>query len=277
MNGTWHTKVLSTESNAEFATSPSSYYRVFWLSGSLGWACRVPWPQLNNLLLPSNCNAGGLAVEIPVLKSFSVPVFPSLPPQFLRSSTQITWGALFRHEVLSRDPLLLAMIPKYLRASMTNLVKVCGNDTAFYCLLLQSHLLDVSSDRRLLFLPDVVHSASRWAFPLKQTAPVVNTPDSILTAMRTSMPSSTVSCPHPTWMLLCVPFLLRSAAGWAWRLLCWFGSFQSRPDSFSLNPGAEWVCGFPVTIQAVHFTFLLSYLTIILHAGQVSGQVAVAT
>uniref|UniRef100_A0A8C5TLD8 Exportin 5 n=1 Tax=Malurus cyaneus samueli TaxID=2593467 RepID=A0A8C5TLD8_9PASS len=43
---------------------------------------------------------------------------------FLRSSTQITWGALFRHEVLSRDPLLLAVIPKYLRASMTNLVKV---------------------------------------------------------------------------------------------------------------------------------------------------------
>lgn len=65
-----------------------------------------------------------LAVEIPALKSFSVPLFS---PQFLRSSTQITWGALFRHEVLSRDPLLLAMIPKYLRASMTNLVKVWGS------------------------------------------------------------------------------------------------------------------------------------------------------
>ncbi|KFP13951.1 Exportin-5, partial [Egretta garzetta] len=50
--------------------------------------------------------------------------FTTHPSQFLRSSTQITWGALFRHEVLSRDPLLLAMIPKYLRASMTNLVKV---------------------------------------------------------------------------------------------------------------------------------------------------------
>lgn len=68
-----------------------------------------------------------LAVEIPALKSFSVPLFSHFSPQFLRSSTQITWGALFRHEVLSRDPLLLAMIPKYLRASMTNLVKVCGN------------------------------------------------------------------------------------------------------------------------------------------------------
>ncbi|ELK00268.1 Exportin-5 [Pteropus alecto] len=44
--------------------------------------------------------------------------------QFLRSSTQMTWGALFRHEILSRDPLLLAIIPKYLRASMTNLVKM---------------------------------------------------------------------------------------------------------------------------------------------------------
>ncbi|XP_075781131.1 exportin-5 isoform X4 [Pelodiscus sinensis] len=50
--------------------------------------------------------------------------FTTHPSQFLRSSTQITWGALFRHEILSRDPLLLAMIPKYLRASMTNLVKV---------------------------------------------------------------------------------------------------------------------------------------------------------
>uniref|UniRef100_A0A8C5RVF6 Exportin 5 n=1 Tax=Laticauda laticaudata TaxID=8630 RepID=A0A8C5RVF6_LATLA len=44
--------------------------------------------------------------------------------RFLRSSTQITWGALFRHEVLSRDPVLLAIIPNYLRACMTNLVKL---------------------------------------------------------------------------------------------------------------------------------------------------------
>ncbi|XP_054833236.1 exportin-5 isoform X2 [Eublepharis macularius] len=50
--------------------------------------------------------------------------FTTHPSQFLRSSTQITWGALFRHEVLSRDPVLLAMIPKYLQASMTNVVKV---------------------------------------------------------------------------------------------------------------------------------------------------------
>lgn len=68
-----------------------------------------------------------LAVEIPALKSSSAPLFSLFFPQFLRSSTQITWGALFRHEVLSHDPLLLAVVPKYLRASMTNLVKVCGN------------------------------------------------------------------------------------------------------------------------------------------------------
>ncbi|XP_021041603.1 exportin-5 [Mus caroli] len=50
--------------------------------------------------------------------------FTTHPSQFLRSSTHMTWGALFRHEVLSRDPALLAVIPKYLRASMTNLVKM---------------------------------------------------------------------------------------------------------------------------------------------------------
>ncbi|KAG3289529.1 exportin 5, transcript variant X2 [Ictidomys tridecemlineatus] len=66
-------------------------------------------------------------VETPVnfgkyLESFLA--FTTHPSQFLRSSTQMTWGALFRHEILSHDPLLLAIIPKYLRASMTNLVKM---------------------------------------------------------------------------------------------------------------------------------------------------------
>ncbi|XP_049621435.1 exportin-5 [Suncus etruscus] len=50
--------------------------------------------------------------------------FTTHPSQFLRSSTLMTWGALFRHEVLSRDPVLLAMIPKFLRVSMTNLVRM---------------------------------------------------------------------------------------------------------------------------------------------------------
>ncbi|KAJ7340919.1 hypothetical protein JRQ81_004206 [Phrynocephalus forsythii] len=66
-------------------------------------------------------------VEIPsnlekYLKAFLA--FTTHPSQFLRSSTQITWGALLRHDVLSRDPVFLAIIPNYLRASMTNLVKV---------------------------------------------------------------------------------------------------------------------------------------------------------
>uniref|UniRef100_H3AUW1 Exportin-5 n=1 Tax=Latimeria chalumnae TaxID=7897 RepID=H3AUW1_LATCH len=66
-------------------------------------------------------------IEIPAnmgkyLESFLA--FTTHPSQFLRSSTQITWGALFRHDVLSQEALLLEMITKYLRASMGNLVKV---------------------------------------------------------------------------------------------------------------------------------------------------------
>ncbi|XP_070590303.1 exportin-5 isoform X2 [Erythrolamprus reginae] len=66
-------------------------------------------------------------VEIPAnlgkyLESFLA--FTTHPSQFLRSSTQIMWGVLFRHEVLSRDPVLLAIIPNYLQACMTNLVKL---------------------------------------------------------------------------------------------------------------------------------------------------------
>lgn len=224
-----------------------------------------------------------LAVEIPALKSFSVLLYSLFSPQFLRSSTQITWGALFRHEVLSRDPLLLAMIPKYLRASMTNLVKVCGNCgqigvrrclgghglwvvgeklhfycvcergdsrplsrqliSTCYCLLhpFSFHLLEagVSCDEWLLFLPDLVCSVSRWAFPLKRTAPVVNTPALILTVMRTSMPSSTVSCHHPAWKLLSVPFLLLSAGGWAWSPPYWLGNCYLCLDSFILDLGVK--------------------------------------
>lgn len=60
-----------------------------------------------------------------------------------------------------------------------------------------------------LFLPDLVCSVFRWAFPLNQIAPVVNIPALILTVMRTSMPSSTVSCRHPVQMLLSVPFCFK--------------------------------------------------------------------
>lgn len=44
--------------------------------------------------------------------------------QFLKSSTMATWGALFRHEALSKDAAVVKMAVKFLRASMTNLVKV---------------------------------------------------------------------------------------------------------------------------------------------------------
>ncbi|KAM4692893.1 exportin-5 isoform 2-T2 [Discoglossus pictus] len=50
--------------------------------------------------------------------------FTRHPSQFLRSSTLMTWGALFRHEVLSRDPQLMAVVPEFLQVSMTNVVKV---------------------------------------------------------------------------------------------------------------------------------------------------------
>uniref|UniRef100_A0A669F2I5 Exportin-5 n=1 Tax=Oreochromis niloticus TaxID=8128 RepID=A0A669F2I5_ORENI len=43
--------------------------------------------------------------------------------QFLKSSTMATWGALFRHEALSKDAVVVEMAVKFLRASMTNLVK----------------------------------------------------------------------------------------------------------------------------------------------------------
>ncbi|MGH0169779.1 UNVERIFIED_CONTAM: hypothetical protein FKN15_059649, partial [Acipenser sinensis] len=55
--------------------------------------------------------------------------FTTHPSQFLRSSTQVTWGSLFRHEVLSKDPMTMAITSKYVRASMTNLVKFLRSST----------------------------------------------------------------------------------------------------------------------------------------------------
>ncbi|KAF5895633.1 exportin-5 isoform X2, partial [Clarias magur] len=49
--------------------------------------------------------------------------FTTHPSQFLRSCTQTTWGNMFRHELLSKDPVLIQMVVKYLNATMTNLVK----------------------------------------------------------------------------------------------------------------------------------------------------------
>uniref|UniRef100_A0A8D2ZI19 Exportin-5 n=1 Tax=Scophthalmus maximus TaxID=52904 RepID=A0A8D2ZI19_SCOMX len=49
--------------------------------------------------------------------------FTTHSSQFLKSSPQATWGALFRHETMSKDAVVVAMAVKYLKASMTNLVK----------------------------------------------------------------------------------------------------------------------------------------------------------
>uniref|UniRef100_A0A669F213 Exportin-5 n=1 Tax=Oreochromis niloticus TaxID=8128 RepID=A0A669F213_ORENI len=49
--------------------------------------------------------------------------FTTHSSQFLKSSTMATWGALFRHEALSKDAVVVEMAVKFLRASMTNLVK----------------------------------------------------------------------------------------------------------------------------------------------------------
>ncbi|KAK3523336.1 hypothetical protein QTP86_029488 [Hemibagrus guttatus] len=50
--------------------------------------------------------------------------FTTHPSQFLRSCTQTTWGNVFRHEVLSKESIVLQMAVKYLNATMTNLVKL---------------------------------------------------------------------------------------------------------------------------------------------------------
>uniref|UniRef100_A0A665TXJ9 Exportin-5 n=1 Tax=Echeneis naucrates TaxID=173247 RepID=A0A665TXJ9_ECHNA len=49
--------------------------------------------------------------------------FTTHSSQFLKSSTLPTWGALFRHETLLKDPVVLDIVTKYLRTSMINLVK----------------------------------------------------------------------------------------------------------------------------------------------------------
>ncbi|XP_056147857.1 exportin-5 [Lampris incognitus] len=49
--------------------------------------------------------------------------FTTHPSLFLKFSTQITWGALFKHEILSKDPAVKETALEYLRATMTNLVK----------------------------------------------------------------------------------------------------------------------------------------------------------
>ncbi|XP_042358409.1 exportin-5 [Plectropomus leopardus] len=74
------------------------------------------------------CSLVGSDVEVEVPANLSkymeaLLAFTTHSSQFLKSSTLPTWGALFRHEALSKDAVVVEMAIKYLRASMTNLVK----------------------------------------------------------------------------------------------------------------------------------------------------------
>uniref|UniRef100_A0A8C4DFH9 Importin N-terminal domain-containing protein n=1 Tax=Dicentrarchus labrax TaxID=13489 RepID=A0A8C4DFH9_DICLA len=74
------------------------------------------------------CSLVGSDVEVEVPANLSKYMeaflaFTTHSSQFLKSSTLATWGSLFRHETLSKDPVVVEMTIKYLRASMINLVK----------------------------------------------------------------------------------------------------------------------------------------------------------
>ncbi|TMS04334.1 Exportin-5 [Larimichthys crocea] len=74
------------------------------------------------------CSLVGSDVEVKVPANLSkymeaLLAFTTHSSQFLKSSTQATWGCLFRHEIMSKDEVVVEMTIKYLRASMTNLVK----------------------------------------------------------------------------------------------------------------------------------------------------------
>ncbi|TRY71295.1 hypothetical protein DNTS_007636, partial [Danionella cerebrum] len=49
--------------------------------------------------------------------------FTTHPSQFLKASTQMTWGNIFRHEILSKDPVVSQTAIRFLTASRSNLVK----------------------------------------------------------------------------------------------------------------------------------------------------------
>lgn len=74
------------------------------------------------------CSLVGSDVEVQVPVNLNkyleaLLAFTTHPSQFLRSSTQMTWGIIFRHEILSKDPVVGQMAIKYLRATRINLVK----------------------------------------------------------------------------------------------------------------------------------------------------------
>ncbi|XP_034753551.1 exportin-5 [Etheostoma cragini] len=74
------------------------------------------------------CSLVGSDVEVEVPANLSkymeaLLAFTTHSSQFLKSSTLATWGALFRHETLSKDVVVVEKAIKYLKTSMTNLVK----------------------------------------------------------------------------------------------------------------------------------------------------------
>ncbi|XP_072247044.1 exportin-5 [Leuresthes tenuis] len=74
------------------------------------------------------CSLVGSDVKVEVPANLSkyteaLLAFTTHSSQFLKSCTMSTWGALFRHETLSKDAVVVEMAVKYLKASMTNLVK----------------------------------------------------------------------------------------------------------------------------------------------------------
>ncbi|KAM9726861.1 exportin-5 [Menidia menidia] len=74
------------------------------------------------------CSLVGSDVKVEVPANLSkyteaLLAFTTHSSQFLKSCTLSTWGALFRHETLSKDAVVTEMAVKYLKASMTNLVK----------------------------------------------------------------------------------------------------------------------------------------------------------
>ncbi|XP_063048252.1 exportin-5 [Engraulis encrasicolus] len=74
------------------------------------------------------CTLVGSAVEVEVPRNLNKYLeaflaFTTHPSQFLKSSTQVTWGTFFRHEVLSKDIVVVQVAIRYLKETRTNLVK----------------------------------------------------------------------------------------------------------------------------------------------------------
>ncbi|XP_056464787.1 exportin-5 [Gadus chalcogrammus] len=65
--------------------------------------------------------------------------------QFLKSSTQIMWGTLFRHEILSKVPVVVEMSLKYLKTTRTNLIKT-GYPSRNDCPSCEYSRMDFDSD-----------------------------------------------------------------------------------------------------------------------------------